>query len=159
MRRSPRCSGSPSRTRGRVSRAVCVRSPWRCARQRKRPRDAPRRLACLGGNPPRRSFEGTIVSAIEELRENLREAARRDVRATRVRRRRQRRATGLIAVALISGAAAAGAADLIAVGEPAVDARGVQPDRYKPPPGSLRPAIVARADADDELPIGLGVYP
>ena len=40
---------------------------------------------------------GRRVSALDELRENLREAARRDVEANRVRtRRRHRRATGFV---------------------------------------------------------------
>lgn len=98
------------------------------------------------------------MSALDELRENLREAARRDIEAKRVRRRRQRRATGLIALALIGGSAVATAADLISVGEPAVDVRDIKADGYRPQPGALRLQILARADADDLLPIGLGSY-
>ena len=45
------------------------------------------------------------MSALEALRENLREAAQRDVEVRRVRRRRQRRGTA--AGALVLGGAAA----------------------------------------------------
>ena len=98
------------------------------------------------------------MSALEELRENLREAAERDVEVRRVRRRRQRRGTALLAALVLGGAAAAGAADLISVGETATDLR-VQTDDYKPPPGTLRPKIIARADSGGlRLPYGLGEY-
>jgi hypothetical protein len=98
------------------------------------------------------------VSALDDLRENLREAARRDIEARSVRRRRQRRGTALLAALLLGGAAAAGAADLISVGEPATDLR-VQKGDYKPPPGTLRPKILARADSDGlRLPYGVGEY-
>ena len=62
---------------------------------------------------------GRGMTALEELRENLREAAQRDIDAYRVRsRRRHRRMTGLAVLALLGGAAAASATDLISVGEP-----------------------------------------
>jgi hypothetical protein len=99
------------------------------------------------------------VSPLDELRESLRAAARRDVDARRrVRRRRQRRLTGVLAALLVGGAAVAGAADLIAVGEPVADVR-VLGDDYRPPPGALRPQILVRAKAPGlELPYGLGAY-
>ena len=98
------------------------------------------------------------MSALDDLRENLREAARRDVEVRRVRRRRQRRGTGLLAALVLGGAAAAGAADLISIGEPATDLR-VQDGDYKPPPGTLRPRIIARADSGGlRLPYGMGEY-
>jgi hypothetical protein len=97
------------------------------------------------------------VSALDELREHLRDAAQRDVDAKRVRRRRQRRATGLVAAALVAGTAIAGAADLIAVGEPFEDLR-VQGADYKPPPGALQPTILATARSGRKLPYAVGVY-
>ena len=98
------------------------------------------------------------MSALDELRENLREAAKRDVEARRVRRRRQRRGTALLAALLLGGAAAAGAADLISIGEPVADLR-IQSGDYKPPRGALRPTIVARAESGGlQLPYGLGEY-
>jgi hypothetical protein len=98
------------------------------------------------------------MSALDELRENLREAAQRDIAATRVRRRRKRRATGLIALALIGGTAVAGAADLISVGGPSQDPRDQGSDAYKPPPGTLQPTILATAESGRELPYAVGVY-
>jgi len=100
---------------------------------------------------------GGAVSAIEELRENLRDAARRDIEARRVRRRRTRRLGGALAAVLIGGAAAAGAADLISEGEPAPDTRQIA-EAYKPPPGALRPTILATADVGDTLPVAVGSY-
>ena len=48
------------------------------------------------------------MTALDELRENLREAARRDIEAERVTHPpAKRRATGLLAVVLLGGAAAA----------------------------------------------------
>jgi hypothetical protein len=73
------------------------------------------------------------VSALEQLRENLREAARREIELNPARpRRRRRRATGLVAIALLGGAAAAATAgELLSVGEPVPDTRehaaGFQP--------------------------------
>ncbi len=65
-----------------------------------------------------------IGPAFEELRENLREAAQREVELRRVRVRvRRRRTGGLLAVALFGAAAAAGAADLISQGEPVKDVK------------------------------------
>lgn len=97
------------------------------------------------------------MSAFNELRQNLVDAAQREVEAKRVRRRRKRRATTLVAAALIAGTAVAGAADLISVGEPFSDLPG-QSDEYKPPPGSLRPTILAKAKSGDRLPYAVGVY-
>ena len=84
------------------------------------------------------------MSALDELRESLREAARRDVEADRVRnRRRRRRATGFVALALLGGAAAAGAADLISVGEPVREPAAAAPSL---PPGEGGDAPADRAD-------------
>ncbi len=98
------------------------------------------------------------MSALDQLRESLREAAQRDIDARRVRRRRQRRGTALVAALLLGGAAAAGAADLISIGEPVADLR-VQTGDYKPPRDSLPLKIVARADSGGlRLPYGVGEY-
>jgi hypothetical protein len=98
------------------------------------------------------------VSALDELRENLREAAARDVAARRVRRRRRRRLSGAVVALLAGGAAAAGAADLIAVGDPVADTRTLS-NAYKPPRDALRPTILVRAKAPGaKLPYGLGAY-
>jgi len=65
------------------------------------PHDSRFALACTGENSPDGSFSrhgerSGSVSALEALRENLREAAQRDVAVRRVRRRRQRRGTALL---------------------------------------------------------------
>lgn len=98
-----------------------------------------------------------MTRAFDELRQNLVEAAQREVEAKRARRRRQRRTTGLIAAALIAGTAVAGAADLISVGKPFEDIRA-QGDDYKPPPGSLQPTILATAKSGRRLPYAVGFY-
>jgi hypothetical protein len=100
---------------------------------------------------------GPELSGLDELREHLREAARRDVEARRVRRRRRRRTTSVLAALVLGGAAAAGAADLISVGEPATDLRA-QRNEYKPPAGTLRPTILVRAKSGLELPYAVGAY-
>jgi len=84
------------------------------------------------------------IPALDDLRESLREAARRDVEAAapRRRRRRRRRAGGALAVALLGVAAAAGAGELISAGEPVRDDRGVSPAYL---PGGSRIQIDGRA--------------
>jgi hypothetical protein len=96
------------------------------------------------------------VSALDELREGLREAARRDVEAGRVRnRRRHRRATGFVILALLGGAAAAGAADLISTGEPLREP--ARSPAYRPEGATdLRIALTARSGG--ELPYGVVTY-
>ena len=96
------------------------------------------------------------MSALDELREGLREAARRDVEARRVRRRRHRRATGAIAVVLLGGAAAATATDLISVGEEVSDPVG-QTAAYRAA-GGEPVQIAVQADSGGELPFAVGVY-
>ena len=102
------------------------------------------------------------MNALEQLRENLREAARRDIEAERARtRRRKRRATGLIAVVLLGGAAAATAGQLISVGEPAGEAtrdfEGAEFDNERSNPAGVR--LVMTADAGPgRLPFGIGLY-
>jgi hypothetical protein len=83
------------------------------------------------------------VSALNELRENLREAARRDIEARRRVRRRRGRALGLLVALLLGGGAVATAADLIAIGEPVPELRASAP-RYEPAGGRQ---IVLKAGA------------
>lgn len=91
---------------------------------------------------------------LAELRESLREAARRDVAARRPARRR-RRATALLATLLLGGAAAAGAADLISAGGPVSGEHEAQvPPEYHPST-RLQLAVKAR---DTPLDWGVGVY-
>jgi hypothetical protein len=100
------------------------------------------------------------VSGLEQLRENLREAARRQVESDRARARRvRRRASGLVALLLLGGAAAAGATNLIAVGVPARDARaGDVPSQIRPASPS-RLQIVVRAPGRNGAPgFGVGIY-
>jgi hypothetical protein len=96
------------------------------------------------------------VSALDELREGLREAARRDVDAARVRnRRRHRRTTGFVILALLGGTAAAGAADLISIGEPVREP--ARSPAYRPEGATdLRIALTARSGG--ELPYGVVTY-
>jgi hypothetical protein len=92
------------------------------------------------------------IPAMNELREHLREAARRDIAAAAPKRRRRRVTIGVVAL-LLGGAAAAGAADLISTGEP-LKSPYVQSERYKP---SDRPQIVLTAH-DEPLPWAVSVY-
>jgi hypothetical protein len=92
------------------------------------------------------------IPALTELRDDLREAARRDI-AARAPRRRRRRALFAALGVLLGGAAVAGAADLISTGEPVA---GVyrQPGRYQPANG-LQIAVKAH---DEPLAWGVTVY-
>ncbi len=97
------------------------------------------------------------MSALEELRENLREAAQRDIDATRVRsRRRHRRTTGLVVLALLGGAAAANATNLISVGQPIRQ----PPERSLAyaPRGATQMQIAVTAKSGGELPYGVVTY-
>ncbi len=97
------------------------------------------------------------MSALSELREHLREAARRDIEAERVRRRRlRRRSTGFLVAVLLGGAAAATAADLISVGEPVPDTRqGFE--QYRPAEdGGMKPVMTAVSGY--ELPFGVAIF-
>jgi hypothetical protein len=96
------------------------------------------------------------MSALNELRESLREAARADIEAARARRRRVRRRTGgLLAVLLVGGAAAAGATDLISVGEPAKPPAKDLPPTYAQ--GS-RVQLLVTASSGRKERFGLGSY-
>jgi hypothetical protein len=81
--------------------------------------------------------------AFTELRENLREAAERDVAARRARGRSLRRRTGgLLAVLVFGAAAAAGAANLISQGQPVKDTR--PRSEVNRPGDSRKLSVVAR---------------
>ena len=97
------------------------------------------------------------MSALDELREGLREAARRDIEAQRVRsRRRHRRATGAVVLALLGGAAVAGATDLLSVGEPLPDPVG-KTTVYRAANGE-RIQIAVQAESGGALPFAVGTY-
>lgn len=92
------------------------------------------------------------ITALVELRENLREAARRDI-VQRVPRRRRRRALLVSAAVLLGSTAVAGAANLISSGQP-VPGVYKQPARYQSANG-LQVAIKAH---DKPLAWGVAVY-
>ncbi len=97
------------------------------------------------------------MTALEELRENLREAAQRDIDANRVRnRRRHRRTTGLVVLALLGGAAAASATDLISVGTPI--GRQPQQSLAYAPAGATHLQVALTAKSGAELPYGVVTY-
>ncbi len=97
------------------------------------------------------------MTALEELRENLREAAQRDIDANRARsRRRHRRTTGLVVLALLGGAAAASATDLISVGKPLRQPAN-RTTAYAPE-GGTRMQIAATAPSGAALPYGVVTY-
>jgi hypothetical protein len=97
------------------------------------------------------------VSALHELREQLREAAHREVAARRVRRRRRGIAAAL-ALALVGGGAAADATNVFESGPTAPDIRGSIP-RYAPAPGERRQLIAAKVSVPGvPLPFGVAVY-
>jgi len=86
------------------------------------------------------------IPALDELRESLREAARRELAAAVPlrRRRRRRRVGGLLAAGVLVAAGAAGAAQLISTGEPVRDARQGMVAGYRPGPGASQLPLVAR---------------
>jgi hypothetical protein len=95
------------------------------------------------------------VSALDELRENFRAAAQRDI-AARKRKRRRRRATGALVAVLVGGSAAAGAADLISVGKPAKTPIA-QGHRYRPATTD-KTIVLTAAGGQGQLPVGLTVF-
>jgi hypothetical protein len=103
-------------------------------------------------------MSGERIPALDELRESLREAARRDIEAAapRRRRRRRRRAGGLLAVALLGAAAAAGAAELISAGDPVQDTRA-QTSAYRPD-GTPMQIDARAADPERKETWVVGVY-
>jgi hypothetical protein len=97
------------------------------------------------------------MSALSELREHLREAARRDIEAERARVRRvRRRSTAFLAAVLLGGAAAATAADLISVGEPVPDKRQGF-DQYRAAEGGGMTPVVTAASGS-KYPFGVAIY-
>ena len=97
------------------------------------------------------------MSAISELREHLREAARRDVEAERARKRRfRRRGTVFLATVLLGGAAAATAADLFSVGEPVPDTRQGFENYRAAQAGGMTPVVTAASGY--KLPFGVAIY-
>lgn len=98
------------------------------------------------------------IPALDELREGLREAARRDVAAAAPRRRRRRRRVGgLLAVGALVAAGAAGAAQLISTGEPVKDSRQGIATGLRPGPGPSQLPLIARDPAGGP-PWGVRVY-
>jgi hypothetical protein len=92
---------------------------------------------------------------LDELRENLRDAARRDTEPQGRRPRRRRNVAVAVAIAVLGAAAVAGAAELISTGDPVPD----QPDRderYRPRDGS--PPRIAVTAPDAGLSWGVAVY-
>jgi hypothetical protein len=101
-------------------------------------------------------------AAQNSVRDQLREAARREiVRADPGRRRRNRRrwrGAGFLVAALLGVTVAAGAADLISVGAPLPDSGPSQP-RYAPQGGSGVGRLVIKApDPEAGLAWGVAIY-
>jgi hypothetical protein len=105
----------------------------------------------------RTSGQGASVGAFEELRESLRDAAHREVRATRARRRRRQRIVAVIALALVGGGAAADATSLFDSGPAVPDVPGQTP-RYAPEQGEQRQITAKLRVAGVPLPFGVAVY-
>jgi len=93
---------------------------------------------------------------MDQLREGLREAARRDVARAR-RRRRRTRVAAVLALAVIGGGAAADATNLFDSGPTAPDIRGQIP-RYAPGQGERRQIVIKQRVDGVPLPIGVAVY-
>jgi hypothetical protein len=93
------------------------------------------------------------IPALTELRESLREAAKRDI-AAHPKRRRRRRPVLFVALGLVlCGGAAAGAAQLLSTGEP-VKSPYTPAKRYESPNGYH---VVLKAHAP-VLPWGVAIY-
>ncbi|WP_028067723.1 hypothetical protein [Solirubrobacter soli] len=96
------------------------------------------------------------MSALDQLREGLREAAARDIARARRRRRRTRLAAAL-ALVVVGGGAAAEATNLFDSGPAAPDIRG-QPPRYAPGQGERRQIVVKLRVDGSPLPYGVALY-
>ena len=96
------------------------------------------------------------MSALDQLREGLREAAARDVVRARRRRRRTRLAAAL-ALAVVGGGAVADATNVFDSGPTAPDIRGQLP-RYAPGQGERRQIVVKLRVDGTPLPFGVAVY-
>jgi hypothetical protein len=97
------------------------------------------------------------VTALDQLREGLREAAARDVAARARRRRRRARLGAVLALAVVGGGAAADATNLFDSGPAAPDIRGQIP-RYAPGQGERRQIAIKLRVAGAPLPFGVAVY-
>jgi hypothetical protein len=92
---------------------------------------------------------------LDELRENLRDAARREMEPRARRSRRRRNVAVAVAIAVLGAAAVAGAAELISTGDPVPD----EPERRQEHRPSDRPAIAVTApDEAAGLSWGVAVY-
>jgi hypothetical protein len=97
--------------------------------------------------------------AQDSVRDQLREAARREL-AAHSRRRRSKwhwRGAGLAVLALLGVSVAAGATDLISVGEPLPDG-SVKVPRYAPAGGGQVKLVIKAADPHSALAWGAGIY-
>ena len=96
------------------------------------------------------------MTAFDQLREGLRDAARRDVARAKRRRRRTRLAAAL-ALAVVGGGAVADATNVFDSGPTAPDIRGQLP-RYAPGQGERRQIVVKLRVDGTPLPFGVAVY-
>lgn len=94
--------------------------------------------------------------AAQELRENLRRAAQRQVQARRARRRR-RQTLGIVLAGVLLVAGGATAAELISVGEPARDRPGM-PAGQRPQTGQPGELVLRAPDAQAGGSWGARVY-
>jgi hypothetical protein len=101
-------------------------------------------------------MSGHDLPPMEQLRENLREAARREMGPALARRRRRRRSVTGALLAVIGLAAAAGAAELISVGEPVPDPKP-RADGVRPEPATGAVSATAR-DPGSSLAWAVKVY-
>ncbi|HEX6021537.1 MAG TPA: hypothetical protein VFZ00_06040 [Solirubrobacter sp.] len=96
------------------------------------------------------------MSAITELREQLREAARREIELERARaRRRRRRGAGFLAAVLLGGAAAATATELISVGTPVPEQR-TELAPYRATSDGID--LTLTAESGQKYPFGAAIY-
>ena len=97
--------------------------------------------------------------AQDSLRDQLRDAARRELAVIPRRRRSKRRwrGAGLVVVALLGVSVAAGATDLISVGTPLPD-RSMNAPRYAPGGGGQVELVIKASDPDAALGWGAGIY-
>jgi hypothetical protein len=98
-------------------------------------------------------------AAQDSIRDQLREAAQRELTVSprRGRWKWRRRGAGLVVVALLGVSVAAGATDLISVGAPLPDT-SLKVPRYAPGGGGQVKLVVKARDPDSDLPWGVGTY-